>query len=67
MVQEGVPNSFIQWHRRVGGECAHIALLKSILSYDPHMRIPPLPWDDLSFAAKGEVNCISVRCTNWLI
>ena len=25
-----------------------------------------MPWDDLSFASKGEVTYGAIRCTNWL-
>ena len=44
-----------------------IALLYSISSYVPWAEIPTSPWDNLSFASKGEGTCGAVGYANYVI
>ena len=55
LAQEGVPTNFLQWHQGTSVRGAQIMLLHSVSSYIPRMGLPASPWDNLSFALKGDV------------
>ena len=65
MAQEGVTTAFLQWHQGERGRGAQIALLHLVSSYVPMMGLLASPWDDLSFASKGDITCSTIACVNW--
>ena len=63
--QEGVPTALLQWHQGATGRGTQIALLYLVTSYVPRRGLSKSPWDDLSFASKGDIICGFIPCANW--
>ena len=40
-------------------------LLHSVSNYVPRMGLSASPCDDVSFASKGGIACVTIACANW--
>ena len=66
VAQEGVPTVLLQCHQGARRRGVQIALLHSVSNYVPRMGLPASPWDNRSFASKGDITCETIACANWL-
>ena len=58
--QDGISTLFLKWYQGARRRGTQIALLHSVSKYVPGMGLMVSPWDDGSFAYKGDI-----ACTNW--